>query len=143
MITGSWPKRSSRQAAPESASHVNSQSSHLCDTKSAAGAAIQKLRQLKQSISLPIRRSPSHTRNRTMISAGPSSLASRCVTRQVARTATANRVQRSKSRKASTLQIVADANRPECLCPVWAAREDGSILDPQPEDVIATLPPWQ
>jgi hypothetical protein len=61
---------------------------------------------LKQSISLPIGRFPSHARNRTIRSAGPSSLASRCVTRQVARTARTNRVQKLAS------SIFLDQHRP-------------------------------
>jgi hypothetical protein len=42
--------------------------------RKAAGAAIHRLRQLKQSIKRPASPSPNRPRNRTMISAGPSSV---------------------------------------------------------------------
>ncbi len=93
MLTGCRPLRSSRQAPPESASQQNTHSTRLRDTKTAAGAAIQRLRQLKQSISSPKMLRPSNPRNRTIMSAGPSSFASRCVTRQVPRTARTKRNQ--------------------------------------------------
>ena len=86
-LSGAPPIRSNRQAPPDSASHENTQVTNVVDTKSAAGAAIHRLRQLKQSIRLPTNPSPTRRRNRNMTSAGPSSFASRCVTRQVARTA--------------------------------------------------------
>src|SRR5215467_3730511 len=73
---------------------ANQQANHsrgLRETNKAAGAAIHRLKQLKQSISLPARLSPNKVRKRTIMSAGPSSLTSRCVTRHVARTATTKR----------------------------------------------------
>ncbi len=97
MTIGSRPRRSSKQAPPESANQLISQSSGFSDTKSAAGAAIQKLRQLKQSISFPTGPRPSRARNLAIRSAGPSSLANRCVTRQVARVANTNRIQKVSS----------------------------------------------
>src|SRR5262249_48880138 len=128
-----------RQAAPESASQLNSQPSSCCDTKSAAGAAIHRLRQLKQSIRLPAKPPPRRARNRTITSAGPSSLASRCVTCQVARAARTNRAQKPNSSKRSAFEIVADTDRPERLRPVGTARGNSSVLDPQPKHVIAAL----
>ena len=95
IATGAPPSRCNRQAAPDSASQANSHSSGFRATKIAAGAAIQRLRQLKQSIICPARLSPRRERRRTIKSAGPSSLARRCVTRQVARTARTNRIQNS------------------------------------------------
>ena len=94
MITGSCTARCKRQAAPESASQMSSQSSGFRETKSATGAAIHRLRHSKQSISLPAKLCPKRTRNRTIKSAGPSSLASRCVIRQVARAARTNLIQK-------------------------------------------------
>lgn len=86
-MAGSCPSLSKRQAPPERASQQNSQSRGLVDTKRAAGAAIERLKHLKQSINLPARLWLSSARNLTIMSAGPSSLANRWVTLQVARTA--------------------------------------------------------
>jgi len=77
MSTGSRTIRSSRQAPPETASHVTSHSNGMFETNSASGAAIQRLRQLKQSIILPATLWPNSLRNRKITSPGPSSLASR------------------------------------------------------------------
>ena len=79
--------RSNKQAAPESATHVSSKSNGLRETKNAIGTATHKLRHWKQSINLAASPFPKSARNLMMRSAGPSSLASRCVIRQVARTA--------------------------------------------------------
>ena len=76
--------RSNKQAAPDSANHVSSRPNGLWETKKAIGSAIHKLRHWKQSISLPANPLPKRARIRTMRSAGPSSLASKCVIRQVA-----------------------------------------------------------
>ena len=81
------PSRSNRHAPPESASQLTNQTTGFVETNSAKGAATQMLMQLKQSMRLPINPSPSQRRVRKTISAGPSSFASRWVTRQVARTA--------------------------------------------------------
>lgn len=61
------------------------------------GAATQKLRQWKQSINWPRIPLPRRARKLATRSAGPSSLASKWVTRQVARTVTTNFGQKSKA----------------------------------------------
>src|SRR5262249_1959960 len=94
-------------------------------------------------IRLPAKPPPRRARNRTIRSAGPSSLASRCVTRQVARAARTNRAQKPNSSKRSAFEIVADTDRPERLRPVGIARGNSSVLDPQPKPVIAALATWQ
>src|SRR2546425_1184213 len=87
--------RSNKQAAPDSANHVSSRSSGFAETKNAIGIATHKLRHWKQSINLATSPFPKRARNRTMRSAGPSSLASKCVIRQVARTARTSRAQKA------------------------------------------------
>src|SRR5262245_7899028 len=90
-MTGSGLSRSRRQAPPERASQLIIHSVGWRETNNAIGAATQRLRQLKQSINVPARLWPNNLRKRKMMSPGPSSLASRCVTRHVARTARTNR----------------------------------------------------
>ena len=118
MMTGFSPSRSSKHAPPESASHEITHMSGSRDKKKAAGAAIHRLRQLKQSIRLPTSPWPNRPRSRTMISAGPSSFASRWVTRHVARTARTNRIENSSA---------------EPICGS-AARWIGSLLHPLKRD---------
>ena len=69
------------------------------ETNNANGAATQMLMQLKQSIRLPMKPVAQARRNRKMMSAGPSSFASRWVTRQVARTA------RTKARSGDAVEL--------------------------------------
>jgi hypothetical protein len=114
MTTAACPKRSSRHAAPDSASQAIRRSPGVAATRSAIGAATQKLRQWKQSISLPMGRVPSRARSRARRSAGPSSLARRWVTRQVARAARSNLAQNPVSLMAS----FGITDRPRSQCPV-------------------------
>src|SRR5262249_7496490 len=119
---GSRPSRSSRQAPPEIASQPISHSVGWRETNNAIGAATQRLRQLKQSINRPAGLWPSNLRKRKMLSPGPSSLASRWVTRQVARTARASR------RIMSTF-----------LCPYSSARGRKGLVAADAEGLLVVL----
>src|SRR5437867_121338 len=138
--------RSNKQAAPDSANHVSSRSSGLRETKKASGSAIHRLRHWKQSISLPASPLPKRARSRTMRSAGPSSLASKCVIRHVARTARMNLDQKAISLIASgltlRLQVITDFDRPFVIAVnavhAWTS---GPIIYPQFENVDAALTP--
>src|ERR1017187_716422 len=77
MMTGSPPRRSNRQAPPESASQTKSHSQDLRETNKPAGAATQRLMQLKQSISFPQKPRPRRARKRTITTHG------HCATRRL------------------------------------------------------------
>src|SRR5258706_1503660 len=135
---------SNKQAAPDSANHISSRSSGRRETKKASGSAIHKLRHWKQSISLPATELPKRARTRTMKSAGPSSLASKCVTRQVTRMARMNLDQKPISLIASgvtlRLQVITDFDRPFVVAvDTVHTGTSGSIVHPQFEDVDTAL----
>ena len=94
MTTGSRPARSSKHAAPESANQANSSRTGLPPIKKLIGKAIHKLRHLKQSIRFPAGPVPNRRLTFAIRLAGPSSLDSKCVIRQVARAARANLIQK-------------------------------------------------
>src|SRR5438046_2629825 len=120
MTSGSRPIRSNKHAAPESANHAKNKSRGRRAMKNAIGAATHKLRHWKQSTNLPQRPPPSIARKRKIKSAGPSSFASKCVIRQVARTPKTSRVQKASRillrpalrNVGVRVQVVANLHRP-------------------------------
>ena len=136
------------QAAPEIPSATSSR--FFFHARQLIGTATQMLRQSKQSINLPIIPFPKRARTRARMSPGPSSLASRCVIRHVAKLA---RMKRSHALLSLMLwsicrrQIVADAHSPgrrqlavESACKAVAP---GLILHVELKCLAAALSPLQ
>src|SRR5262249_13203050 len=85
------------------------------------------------SASSPRKLFPSKARTRATMSAGPSSLASRCVTRQAARTAT------TKRNHPRSGKVITDLDWPVGGRPVGVAGRNRAVLDIQVEDIDATV----
>ncbi len=140
MTTACWPRCSKRQAAPESANHVKSKSNGLRETKNATGAATQRLRHWKQSTSLPMNPMPKRARKRAIRSAGPSSLANKCVIRQVTRAA-------STSRSHAFIWVIASFNNLGCYhqlndCTLLAARKQRRASGSRPASHASGSSAW-
>ena len=122
---------------------MNSQASGCCDTKSAAGAAIHKLRQLKQSIRLPEAAAQAGAKSHDQVRRAV------LACQQVCYPPGGKDGQDKPGPEAKFVQsllafeIVADADGPKRLRPVGAARKNSPILDPQPKHVVAALAAWQ